>query len=61
MVAIKNWFLEKNNLRGLRGLELTIKKETNSWFYTFLAMIIPTIIGISLCLFIHLFEILLFL
>ena len=28
MVAIKNWFLEKNNLRGLRGLELTVKKET---------------------------------
>ena len=28
---------------------LTIKKETNSWFYTFLAMIIPTIIGLGMC------------
>ena len=28
MVAIKNWFLEKNNLRGLRNANLTIKKET---------------------------------
>ena len=28
MIAIKNWFLEKNNLRGFRGRELTIKKET---------------------------------
>ena len=28
MIAIKNWFLEKNNLRGLRGRELTVEKET---------------------------------
>lgn len=28
MVAIKNWFLEKNNLMGFRGKELVIKKET---------------------------------
>lgn len=28
MVAIKNWFLEKNNLTNLRGKELTIKRET---------------------------------
>lgn len=36
---------------------LTIKKETGSWFYTFLAIIIPTIIGVILCLIIHMFEI----
>lgn len=29
---------------------LTIKKETNSWFYTFLAMVIPTIFGFCFCL-----------
>ena len=29
---------------------LTIKKETNSWYYTFLSMIIPTIIGLGMCL-----------
>jgi ferrous iron transport protein B len=29
---------------------LTIKKETNSWFYTFLAFIIPLVIGIILCI-----------
>ena len=28
---------------------LTIKKETNSWYYTFLSFIIPLIIGVSLC------------
>ena len=28
MIAIKNWFMEKNNLRGLRNANLTIKKET---------------------------------
>ena len=37
---------------------LTIRKETNSWFYTFLSMIIPTIIGIVLCLCVHVFAIL---
>ena len=34
---------------------LTIKKETNSLYYTFLAFIIPTLIGILLCLFINIF------
>jgi len=33
---------------------LTIKKETNSKFYTFLAFIIPTVIGIVMCLLINL-------
>lgn len=28
MIAIKNWFLEKNNMTGVRGLELTVVKET---------------------------------
>ena len=28
---------------------LTIKKETNSWYYTFLSFIIPLFIGITLC------------
>lgn len=28
MIAIKNWFLEKNRMTGCRGAELTIKKET---------------------------------
>ena len=28
MVAIKNWFLEKNNMTALRGLKLEITKET---------------------------------
>ena len=28
---------------------LTIKKETNSWYYTFLSFIIPLFIGIILC------------
>lgn len=27
MIAIKNWFLEKNHLRGLRGVELNLEKE----------------------------------
>ena len=40
---------------------LTIKKETNSWYYTFLSMIIPTFIGLLLCLLIHVFEIFFFL
>ena len=30
---------------------LTIKKETNSWKWTFLAFIIPTLVGILLCIF----------
>lgn len=29
---------------------MTIKKETNSWFYTFLSILIPTSIGVGLCL-----------
>lgn len=29
---------------------LTIKKETNSWFWTFISFITPLLIGISLCL-----------
>lgn len=29
MIAIKNWFLEKNHLRGLRGVELNLEKETD--------------------------------
>jgi len=37
---------------------LTIKKETNSWYYTFLAMLIPTVIGLVLCLGVHFLEIL---
>jgi len=32
---------------------LTIKKETNSWKWTILSMIIPTLIGIILCLIIN--------
>lgn len=28
---------------------LTIKKETNSWFYTILAFVLPTFIGVCLC------------
>ena len=28
---------------------LTIKKETNSWYYTFLSFIIPLLLGIILC------------
>ena len=40
---------------------LTIKKETESWYYTFLSMIIPTFIGLLLCLLIHLFEMFFFL
>ena len=32
---------------------LTIKKETNSYFYTFIAFIIPLLIGIILCLIIN--------
>ncbi len=35
---------------------LTIKKETNSNFYTFLAFLIPTLIGIAMCLIINLFT-----
>lgn len=33
---------------------MTIKKETNSWFVTFLSFIIPLLIGISLCFVINL-------
>ena len=33
---------------------LTIKKETDSWYYTFLSMIIPTCIGLLICLIINL-------
>ena len=32
---------------------LTIKKETNSWFITFLSFIIPLIIGIVLCILVN--------
>lgn len=34
---------------------LTIKKETNSLFYTFLAFILPLLVGILLCLIIRIF------
>lgn len=33
---------------------LTIKKETNSWWYVFLAMIIPTFMGLLICFIINL-------
>jgi ferrous iron transport protein B len=33
---------------------LTIKKETDSWYYTFLSMIIPTFLGLFSCLIINL-------
>lgn len=33
---------------------LTIKKETNSWYYTLLSFIIPLIIGIILCMLVNL-------
>ena len=32
---------------------LTIKKETNSWFITFLAVIIPLLIGVTLCIIVN--------
>lgn len=32
---------------------LTIKKETNSWYYTFLSIIIPLTIGIILCMIVN--------
>ena len=32
---------------------LTIKKETNSWKWTFLGFILPTICGIVICIFIN--------
>ena len=35
---------------------LTIKKETKSWFYTFLAIILPTIIGLFLCFLLNIFR-----
>ncbi|MBQ8681680.1 MAG: ferrous iron transporter B [Bacilli bacterium] len=35
---------------------LTIKKETNSWFYTFLAFFLPLIIGIILCVLVNLLS-----
>ena len=34
---------------------LTIKKETNSWYYTFLSFIIPLVIGFILCFIVNLF------
>ncbi len=34
---------------------LTIKKETNSWFYVFLSFLIPTVIGLFLCFIVSLF------
>ena len=34
---------------------LTIKSETNSYFYTFLAFIIPLVIGFILCLIVNFF------
>ena len=33
---------------------LTIKKETNSWWYVFLSMIIPTFLGLLICFIINL-------
>lgn len=33
---------------------LTIKKETNSWFYTILSFILPLLIGIILCILVNL-------
>lgn len=33
---------------------LTIKKETNSWYYTILSCLLPLIIGISLCILVNL-------
>ena len=33
---------------------LTIKKETDSWYYTLLSMVIPTCIGLLICLIINL-------
>ena len=33
---------------------LTIKKETDSWYYTFLSVVIPTFIGVFLCFIINL-------
>ncbi|MBE6150858.1 MAG: ferrous iron transport protein B [Firmicutes bacterium] len=33
---------------------LTIKKETDSWYYTFLSIVIPTFIGVFLCFIINL-------
>jgi len=32
---------------------LTIKKETGSWFYTFISMIIPTFLGLLICFIIN--------
>lgn len=32
---------------------LTIKKETNSWFYTIISFILPLLIGIILCIIIN--------
>lgn len=34
---------------------LTIHKETGSWKWTFLAMILPTVIGLGVCFVVHLF------
>jgi len=33
---------------------LTIKKETDSWYYTFLSIVIPTFLGLFICLIINL-------
>lgn len=33
---------------------LTIKKETNSWYYTILAFLIPLLVGIGICLILNL-------
>ena len=38
---------------------LTIKKETDSWWYTFLACLIPTICGLLICFVINMFGTLL--
>lgn len=35
---------------------LTIKKETGSWYFSFLAFVLPCIIGVVLCILIHFFT-----
>ncbi|MBS4933249.1 MAG: ferrous iron transport protein B [Clostridiales bacterium] len=32
---------------------LTMKKETNSWFWTFIGFLLPTLVGVILCMLIH--------
>ena len=39
---------------------LTIKKETNSWFYTIISLILPLTIGVVLCILINLLKIILY-